>query len=81
MEPGWLETTTEYIELEYRVAVLEGIVSWLLSNGVLTRPLASDDLSQIYGEAAESIRSRHPNADIAFRYEYLPRDDHGAFRE
>jgi hypothetical protein len=83
MESNWVQMTRaqEHIELEYRVAVLEGIVKWLLSNAVLSKALESDELSEIYSKAAETVRRRHPQAEIDIKYEDLPRSGYGVVSE
>jgi hypothetical protein len=59
----------EIIRLEYRVAVLEGIVNWMLTNGVFVKSIESSEMEQIHGEAVDLLKRRYPQAQIDFRFE------------
>lgn len=59
-------TVQSLVDLEYRVAVLEGALRWLLSNAYLTEPISEEELARIYWEAADTIREKHPDAEIDY---------------
>ena len=69
---SWVPDLQEHAELEYRVAVLEGLISWLLSNAYLEQPLHASELSSIYKEAETTVRRRFPQVEIS--YEQPPLD-------
>lgn len=64
----------QYIELEYRVAVLENLLGWVLSNAYLTEPIDEEVLRKIYWDAANDVRSRHPEAEIEYG-EFAPHQE------
>jgi hypothetical protein len=66
----WIPQLEEHAELEYRVAVLEGLVRWLLSNAYLDQPIEASDLNEIYRKAEVAVRARFPQVEIS--YEELP---------
>lgn len=63
---SWVPELQEHAELEYRVAVLEGLVSWLLSNAYLNRPLDFAEVNKIYKEAEATVRRRFPQVEIDY---------------
>lgn len=56
--------SSETIKLEYRVAVLEGIVSWMLTNGVFVKSIEAEEMENIHSQAVNIIQNRYPDAQI-----------------
>ncbi len=59
-------TSREEILLEYRIAVLEGIVDWMLNNGVFVKAIEPEDMAAVHKKALELTRRRYPGAAIDF---------------
>lgn len=55
------------VMLEYRVAVLEGVVDWLLKNGIFTKSLDGDEMKQIHEKAVQLVNRAYPNTEIEFK--------------
>ena len=59
--------TNEDVMLEYRVAVLEGIVDWLLNNAVVMKNLEPSEMEQIHEKAVELVNRAYPGTDVEFK--------------
>ncbi len=59
----------EMIKLEYRVAVLEGIVSWMLTNGVFVKSIEASEMESIHSQAVVFLQKRYPDAQIDIKFE------------
>ena len=57
--------------LEYRVAVLDGIVDSMLSNGVFTKSLESNEMEQIHERALLLVRRAHSDTKIELKGRWL----------
>ena len=61
------KATKEEVMLEYRIAVLEGITDWMLSNGVFMKSIEDDEMKQIHTDALYITRRRYPGIEIEFK--------------
>ncbi len=59
--------TRDEIMLEYRIAVLEGTIEWMLSNGVFVKSIEPDEMEKIHAEALDLTKRRYPEAQIEFK--------------
>lgn len=50
--------------LEFRVAVLEGIVDWLLKNNSLPANITRQEIDKIDQYALESVKKHHPGVEM-----------------
>ena len=57
--------------IEYRIAVLEGTLEWLLENSVVVKSLSKEETNAIHKEAIEKVRKRFPEAQIGIEEEGL----------
>ncbi len=59
----------ENVAIEYRIAVLEGTLEWLLENSVVVKSLSEEETEAIHKGAIERVRKRFPQAQIGFEKE------------
>lgn len=59
------DAAKQNVMLEYRVEVLEGMIEWLLENGVVVKSLSEEETKAIQQEAIVKLRKRFPDAHIA----------------
>jgi hypothetical protein len=59
----------ETIKLEYRVAILEGIVSWMLTNGVFVKSIEASEMEDIHTTAVDLLKKRYPDAQIEIKFD------------
>ncbi len=58
----------QILENEYRIGVLEGVVSWILSNNSgFVSQLTPDILDRIRQEVISSLQKKYPNSGIELR--------------
>lgn len=62
-----IKEPTENVLLEYRIAILEGTVEWLLTNGVFVKTIEQSEMEKIHNKAIELVRRRYPEAQIEFK--------------
>jgi len=54
------------IMLEYRIAVLEGVMEWMLRNGKYKEKITPSEMANIDTQALISVRHKFPDAEISF---------------
>jgi hypothetical protein len=59
----------EVIMLEYRISILEGIVEWLLTNGVVVKSMDTTEMKTIHQQAVNLLRQRYPEIQIDIKFE------------
>lgn len=57
----------EDVLLEYRVAVLEALTDWMLTNGVFNRAMETSEMADIHEQAVAVVRRRYPGAHVEFK--------------
>ena len=67
--------TKEDIMLQYRVAVLEDLVGWMLKCGTFSKELDEEEMKQIHDSAVETVRQRYPYVNIRFQGKWLGDED------
>ena len=60
------QPTKADIMLEYRIAVLEGIIDWMLNNGVFVRSIEPDEMESVHNNALKQTRQRYPGVEISY---------------
>jgi hypothetical protein len=60
--------TKEDIILEYRVAVLEGLVEWMLNNGMFDKGLDLEERENMHNAAMEYVKTKYPHVEISFEW-------------
>ena len=63
--------TKEDIMLQYRVAVLEDLVGWMLNCGTFSKEMNEHEMEEIHDSAVEAVRQRYPYVNIRFEGEWL----------
>jgi len=61
-----LRQDKESVMLEYRVAVLEGIINWMLYHGKFSKNIETAEMEEIHKQALDLVRRRYPEAQISF---------------
>lgn len=52
--------------LEYRVAVLEGVLGWMLKNGVVVKALGYKEMKKIHLHARALVKERYPDIHVEY---------------
>ncbi len=59
-----VKTISNAADLEYRVAILEGYIEWMLGNGLFVREIKQAEIEEIKQKATEIVRKRFPEAEF-----------------
>ena len=61
------DESTIMIEYRIRIAVLEGTVNWMLSNGVFVKSIEAAEAEKIRNDAVKLVKRWYPDVEIEFK--------------
>ena len=61
------DESTIMIEYRIRIAVLEGTVNWMLSNGVFVKSIDAAEMEKIRNDAVKLVKRWYPDVEIEFK--------------